>query len=524
MHKKILLFIFFICVSWASYAQNVFQKTYGGSGDDYGFDVIPVFDGGYVLCGTTLSYGNAEEVQLTKIDATGNVIWSKTYGTVGGDAGNIVLQSADSGLVVCGLSNSGSAGGFDAMLMKTDASGNLLWTKLYGSSGFETTGFMQPVSDGGFILAGNTSAFGAGADALIIRTDANGDTLWTKIFQTPIADVAASVTTDLNGNFYACGRSGDSPSQTASIFLTKLDDNGDSLWTKYYNDTAWNEFDDVKITSQNELIFCGASTSSGNDFDALIAKADTNGNIIWNRSLTGYALDALYNVIEKSPGLYASIGFANSFGFGHPEGSDSSNSVLVNFNDAGDTLSIVTYGEGLQDEAFRIHLTADSGLVSMSQSKSFGPDTLDYLIIKSDINGLVGCNEIVVHPVLDSVLLIQQNIQPACFSSGFTVSNVTFIENTVTVVERDACIINRVSEEISDEISIYPNPANNRFEIKTQKSAWLSLSDIAGRPILHTYISDGVNSFDTSSMPSGLYILQVEQASKKSTHKIIVQH
>jgi len=141
-----------------------FAKTYGGTDDDYAFSVQQTSDGGYIVAGETWwSFGaGSADLFLIKTDANGNISWAKIYGGTDWDGAYSVQQTSDGGYIVAGRTESFGAGGYDIILIKTDANGNIIWAKTYGGTGNEESFSVQQTSDGGYIVAGRTSSFGAG--------------------------------------------------------------------------------------------------------------------------------------------------------------------------------------------------------------------------------------------------------------------------------------------------------------------------------------------------------------------------
>jgi hypothetical protein len=153
----------------------IWAKTYGGTGRDGALSVQQTSDGGYIVAGWTDSFGaDSFDVFLIKTDANGNIIWAKTYGGTGEDYAFSVQQTSEGGYIVAGYTTSFGAGYSDAFLVKTDANGNIIWAKTYGGISYDLASSVQQTSDGGYIVAGWTLSFGAG-DIFLIKTDANGN-------------------------------------------------------------------------------------------------------------------------------------------------------------------------------------------------------------------------------------------------------------------------------------------------------------------------------------------------------------
>jgi predicted secreted protein len=145
--------------------QVEWEKTFGGSGDDVGLSVQQTRDGGYIIVGDTTSYGaGGKDVYLIKVDANGNMQWSRTFGGSGDDVGLSVQQTRDGGYIIVGFAESFGAGGKDVYLIKVDANGNMQWSRTFGGSGDDVGLSVQQTRDGGYIIVGDTTSYGAGRE------------------------------------------------------------------------------------------------------------------------------------------------------------------------------------------------------------------------------------------------------------------------------------------------------------------------------------------------------------------------
>jgi len=153
----------------------LWNKTYGGTGDDAAYSMVQTADGGFALAGVTESYGTSIDFYLVKADSSGNMQWNKTYGGTGEDVAKSVLQTSDGGYTLAGETSSYGAGSYDSYLVKTDGLGNTQWTRTYGGiSNEETHAFVQ-TSDGGYALVGPTLSYGVGKmDVYLVKADAYG--------------------------------------------------------------------------------------------------------------------------------------------------------------------------------------------------------------------------------------------------------------------------------------------------------------------------------------------------------------
>jgi hypothetical protein len=205
-------------------------KTYGGTYSDFAFSVQQTSDGGYIVAGYTASFGAGYgDFFLIKTDANGNVIWAQTYGgTSGDDVALSVQQTSDGGYIVAGWTDSFGAGNSDAFLVKTDANGNIRWAKTYGGTYWDEASSVQQTSDGGYIVAGYTASFGAGGtDAFLIKTDASGNVQWAKTYGGTYGEGARFIHQTSDGGYIVAGDTRSFGAGESDIFLIKTDANGD---------------------------------------------------------------------------------------------------------------------------------------------------------------------------------------------------------------------------------------------------------------------------------------------------------
>ena len=154
------------------------EKTFGGSAADRADSVQQTNDGGFAIVGATESFGAGDsDVYLIKTDAAGNELWSKTFGGSGFDDGWAVRQTADGGYVIAGRTRSFGAGNYDVYLIKTDAEGHEVWSRTFGGRHFDAaySDSVQQTADGGYVIAGHRRLRGTGgSDVILIKTDAEG--------------------------------------------------------------------------------------------------------------------------------------------------------------------------------------------------------------------------------------------------------------------------------------------------------------------------------------------------------------
>ena len=188
-------------------AQGAFKRTYGGVHKDIGYSVQQTADGGYVIAGNSMSFGaGSEDVYIIKTDAAGNAQWTRAYGGPSYDGGRSVQQTTDEGYIVVGYTASFGSGSLDVYLIKTDANGDTIWTRTYGGPGEDDGSSVRQTADGGYLIAGTTASSGAGDyDVYLIRTNANGDTLWTRTIGGASTDAASAIQATSDSGYIVVG-------------------------------------------------------------------------------------------------------------------------------------------------------------------------------------------------------------------------------------------------------------------------------------------------------------------------------
>lgn len=277
-------------------------KEYGGNLDDYGYAITKSTDNCYLIVGATNSYGaGGYDLYLIKIDTTGALIWEKTFGGSLDDYGYSVKCTSDGGYIIAGVTKSFGDENGDAYLIKTDADGTILWQRIYGGASADF-GYDVAISTDGYAIAGMTSSSGGGSgDVWLVKTDFYGDSIWTKTYGGTDLDCGNSIQRWSDNGFiiagytYSFGSSGD-------VYLVKTDANGNAIWAKNYGSTGGEIGNKVILTSDNCYLVVGGN---GNVY---ILKTDNNGNKLWEKSYGTNFTDIGYAVAMFSDGRYAITG------------------------------------------------------------------------------------------------------------------------------------------------------------------------------------------------------------------------
>jgi len=298
---------------------KLWDRTFGGKGYDAAVSVQQTSDGGYVIAGTTFTYGaGGSDSWLLKTDANGNKVWDRTFGGAGNESAASVQQTSDGGYIIAGTTFTYGAGGSDAWLLKTDYKGIRLWDRTFGGAGNESAASVEQTSDGGYIIAGTTSSYGAGGtDAWLLKTDSNGTRLWDKTFGGAGNESAASVQQTSDGGYTIAGTTFTYGAGGSDAWLLKTDANGTRFWDRTFGGTGDESAASVQQTSDGGYIIAGTTTSYGaGGTDAWLLKTDFRGNILWDKTFGGTGNESAASVKQTREGGYIIAGSTSSYGAG----------------------------------------------------------------------------------------------------------------------------------------------------------------------------------------------------------------
>lgn len=338
---KILLLFLLCSFNYQSFAQVVpfilWEKNYGGSNDDYAYDVDTTVSNGYIVVGSTRSDDydvsgtpNQSDFWIIKVDATGDLVWNKNYGGSQDEVALAVRANLDGSFIVAGYSNSddgnvsghhGTISSSDFWVIKLNAIGNIIWKKSFGGSSDEVAQDVRQTSDGGFIVTG-----------------------WTNSTDGDVQNVTE---------------------QGTKYWIIKLSANGNLEWQKTYSRSLRDISYSIEQTSDNGYVVVGSTIETNGDFSNLnsrdywIVKIDSMGTWEWDRSIENFLGDCATSVCQSSFGGIAVIGFANN------------DYRLIELDLAGNIENDYIFGGNSLDFAQSIRRTNDNGYILAGDSQSW---------------------------------------------------------------------------------------------------------------------------------------------------------
>lgn len=263
----------------------LWERTYGGPKSEYGWAMAPTTDGGYVLAGQTDSFGEGlEDGYLVKVNAEGEEIWSQSFGGPQEDRLFSVDQGADEGYVLTGTSRSfgaGNSGNRDLYLVKTDDSGEVAWTQVLGEDRDDVGHAVRQTSDGGYVVTGYSKSFGArDYDTWLIKTDGAGSLQWQSFYGGPADDRTIYGEQTDDGGYILIGYTRGFDAVGWDLFLVRADAAGEVTWHKTFGGPAEDTGYTVRQTSDSGFVLTGETYSLGEGGgDMYVIKLNRDGDL-----------------------------------------------------------------------------------------------------------------------------------------------------------------------------------------------------------------------------------------------------
>jgi len=478
--KNALYLILLIAFPATIYAQDtIFVRSYGQSGYNYGEKVIQLADTGYVILGNKSGFVGNTDVYLLRTNYCGNYMWDKAYGGSEVDWAEDIVATKDKGYAIAGyMSVPTHNNDYDVMLIKTDSLGVMQWMKHYGGSSWDMGHSLIETPDSGFVIAGETYSSGNGNnDIFLMKTNKNGDSLWSKTYGGPAEDVAFDISKCHDGNFIVAGKTNSFGKGGYDMYLLKINPAGDTLWTKTYGDTL----DDFAFSgieaNDHGIVIVGSTRDYGVvGLDGMLLKTDSVGNQLWHRTYGGSGDEEYYDLAKNKDHGFMIAGYTTSFGAGKKD------FTMVITNPDGWFIGGTTYGGSEDDVSKACIATSDNGYAILGSTQSMGLAASNILFVKTD--------------------------------SAVHTNASTYIH------------ITDIAEVNNDEkTSCYPNPVAEKLTIVSPKSELLlavRLYDQLGQ-LVYQKSEAGTEkaTIDFSCLPAGLYLLIMDMKNDVRSEKIL---
>jgi gliding motility-associated-like protein len=393
------------------------QKCLGSNDGEDANQIQLTSDGGYIVVGSAFGADNGDEtghhgnatvgdIWVVKLDKSGSIQWQKCLGGGDSETGAYIFQTADGGYIVGGSAASrdcnltGNHGGFDFWVVRLSNKGDIIWQKMYGGSQEDYALSLSISADGGYFIAGHTLSIDGDVkgnhgsmDWWVIKIDGRGNLIWQKCLGGSNYDQANSVQSTTDGGCIVAGveesTDGDVKDNhgIGDYWLVKLDKSGNIQWQKTYGGTALDEAWCVRVTNDGGYILAGESGSydgdvtgkhpSGTgDYDIWILKVDNTGNIQWKKCYGGTANDNGYFIQPTSDGGYIVAGSSSSSNYDLTCNSGKVDAWAFKINNAGDLQWQKSFGGNDVDEIRCIQPLNDGSFIAAGNTSS--PDIEGY--------------------------------------------------------------------------------------------------------------------------------------------------
>ncbi len=469
-------------VGYAQPPDTLWTKWFGGSGEDYGYDVEECVDG-FIVVGQTASFGTGvDDAYVIRLDPDGDTVWTRAYGGDGREQAYSLVQVAD-GYVFSGYTSTNAQGIADMYLVKFNEDGDTIWTKQYDAHGSTDQGYcISQSSDEGFIIAGFATEYGYGDQVYLVKTDANGDLMWDTTYGGTHQDYARAVQQTPDGGYIIAGYSYSFGGGDADIWLLRTDSSGDTLWTRTYGSPNGDEHAfDILLAPDSGYIIVGTTESFGSGpYDVYVLRTEADGDTLWARWFGGTSADNGQAAYQTNDGNIVIVGSTYSYGFGE------SDVYLLKIDMDGDLLWYTTFGGVYHDFGNTVRQTSDDEYIIAGRTRSFGAGQSDVYVIRTGPD----------HGI----------------SEG------------------------QASGLISFSMQVCPNPFSKLTDISFSiengaKSVEVKIYDVAGRLVkqwnhptiqLSNHITwDGCDD-QKKKLPSGIYLLSLKTGDHNETKKLIL--
>lgn len=493
-----------------------FQKNYGGNNVERAMSTQQTTDGGYIVAGYTISnngdvvgHKSGEDYWVIKLNASGNIVWKKIYGGNNDDRCYAVQQTLDGGYILAGTSNSTDGnisnpkGGFDMWIVKLNASGNITWKKNLGGSDDDAAYSIDELTGGGYIVAGES------------KSETN--------------DVS-----DNKGGY--------------DYWIVKLTATGNIAWEKNYGGSADESAKSVQQCSDGSFIVAGETTSNDYDvsnnkggYDFWVLRLKPNGTIRWKNTYGGTANDNAYSVTQISNGNFVVVGETESNIGNVPDNNGGDDFLVMNLRGTGSILWSKTFGGETHDNARAVKETADGAVVVVGKTESTTGDVSghkgghDFWVVKvRKTNGTLEWEKSLGGFDNDFGWGIDVTSDGAQVVVGESESDDGDLNNNKGNADYWIVKLSASGQRLfsSDEsiatsgLSVYPNPASAMINVSADGSSMeqINVVSMEGKMITTVMPNTAYYQFDIASLPKGIYLIQavLEDGTEKFT-KLIVE-
>lgn len=435
--RIVLLVCFLHLLNLSARSQEQFQRVYGGESYDQGCAVIQTPDDGYLIAGTSGSFGlSSGQLMLIKTDFQGYEEWRRFYGGEFADQARSMEQTADGNLVIAGFTETPSLS-YQALAVKLTMDGDTIWSRSYGGGEWDFCHQVAVLPDSGMALFGQT--FGNGStegDFLLIRIDKDGDTLWTKTYGGPEMEIGESIAVAPDGGFYLAGSTTSYGAGKVDFYVVRTDALGDTLWTKTFGGIEDDFGYAVAVTIDGGYAVAGGTFSNTPDKSDFVIFKD-GGSSQWTRYSAYLGNDYWRDIIVEPIGNITVAGYFTEGGAGLEDmritryGADGIYNGMA-----------VGHGSQLNDRAYDVKMTPDGGYIMVGFTQGFMERFEDVYLVKMNNIGETAPSELGVDEISLDGKMFGVTIGPNPFS----------IEDPFMIIENYEGLVSKLDDPLNVRI------------------------------------------------------------------------
>ena len=527
--KNIYLFLFLILIYFPSQGQLIFQKIFTAPGNQNAIaSMQSASDDFYILSETDSGQNNSKDFLLLKLDVSGNLLWSKYFGTTADDIPTDVKEMSNGKIMLCGYTFLNGVNNTDILLINIDTSGTVIWSKTFGGAQNDYGFKMASAIDSSVVVAGQTLSYGVNiSSGYALKINSVGNIVWSLTNSSPTILNACfkSIDNTFDGNFILTGFW-----QSPGYYLTpliKVDVFGNVVAACQISGPT-NYFGyDIKSIPGGDFIIVGKEVTSTSDTGSvLVMRANPlTLSITFVKNFHTANFETANSVVVTPDANFAYSGKqASNNGFNITE-----KGFLTKLNLSGNALFSKDYQpSGYNNSINSIIVTHDNNLLMTGKiSPSIGFYTSIYLIKVQLSTGLSGCDD--SNFVYSSSSLINGLTLSSNNNFGGVSSSVIVSDSLANVLQNDLCTTVGLQElNFNNEVgSVYPNPSNGNFNIHFDNNLsekTIQIFNVTGNIVYKkNKIKCSEVEFNLTTQPKGIYFLKVFDQNKISESKIVLQ-
>lgn len=416
-------------------------KAYGGPGDECYVAIKETLDDGYVMATGTDSFGKGGwDYLVMKIDASGNIVWQRAYGDTEMQGVSTISLTDDKGYIVQGSTEDDAYGMY---LMKLSESGDIMWQKAYGIDRLDRSDAVLQTDDGGYISAGFSRMSGdfEDVDVVIMKLDDNGHIEWQKKYKGQKYEWLRCIRETIDGGFVFSGMTSSFGPGNMAAWVVKLDSTGGIIWQKAYGVAPTGRINAnwIEETSDGGYIVAGSIDIAGDyeNEDFWFMKLTSSGDIVWQKMYCGNYEDQAFSVKPTDDGGYVAGGWTGSYGAGGVD------AWILKMDKNGEAQWQKTFGNELWGWADSILQTSDGGYAVGGDITNVDDSSMQVCIIKLDQNGEIQecplLRNISVQPVNSAAEIIETTA--SVFDTSFSWISGSYSATTALLDRVDYCYI-----------------------------------------------------------------------------------